>query len=278
MSKRGAFIGIGSVLLVMGIAGLALVQTGVIVPTSPKTAGSPTEQKLALPPPETASPQSGTTGNKLAEPVKPQEPQQEAPTERPLLPPAVGKGERRYPGQSQAVETPPAKPQPQPRPKTEQPKPSAKPLKNYARQESPAPKQSVSLRVRFDPSRDRNVRLATVHWGDRVVVSVRRVGQPDARLYLSFNMHESFRSSSSGRSRQSGVVLTPIKDEDELVLSAEKQFGPFLSRQLDSKDGAVLRLTAQNDSRRSRNDRGYYEIQMTIYAGNRWDIKPRSFL
>lgn len=283
MNKRGVFIGFGSVLLVFGLAGLALVQTG-ILPVIPNPPGRLTEQTLPVPaPPEAASPQSGTEGQKLSEPVTPKEPQPETQTERPLAPPVVGKGERRFPAQNQLAEAPPVEPRKQPQAERQAAAPQLS--KSHAGQEKRGPGQVVTIRFRFDPSRDRNLKLATVHYGDRVVVSIRRVGQPDARLYLSFNMAESFRSSASPynsrRSEREGTVMTPIKDEDELVLTAERQFGPFLTRQLDSKDGAVLRLTAQDPPARSRPpryDRGFYEIQMKIYAENRWDIKPRSFL
>ena len=51
---------------------------------------------------------------------------------------------------------------------------------------------------------------------------------------------------------------------------------------LDSKQGAVLKLSARYSAyQRSRyypNDRGYYVIEMKIYPGNRWNIKPRSYV
>jgi hypothetical protein len=53
------------------------------------------------------------------------------------------------------------------------------------------------------------------------------------------------------------------------------------SRNINSPQGAVLKLETMHSFGRPvtySTDRGYYMIEVKIYPGNRWNIKPRSFV
>jgi hypothetical protein len=54
------------------------------------------------------------------------------------------------------------------------------------------------------------------------------------------------------------------------------------SRNPDSKEGALVKVGTGHPMYRSVDynprERGYYVIEMKIYPGNRWNIKPRSFV
>ena len=110
--KRGVIIGIGTAILVVGLAGLALLQTGVIYPPlsigpvnlgevkSPEPSAESGQQAPGTPSapaqPPALSPESG--GGPSAQGGLQQPPAQQE-TQKPIPVPQVGKGERRYPGQ-----------------------------------------------------------------------------------------------------------------------------------------------------------------------------------
>lgn len=297
MKRHGIYIGLGTVFLTLGIAGLAMVQTGVINPgpgrarlellpeaKAPEVSTAPSGQ----PAPE----QSTSAPDKLAQaPVQPAPgPQQPAPqppgNEKPIPVPKVGSGNRVYPREQQVE--PPVINQKTP-PKAAKEKVRIAESKQNVRRESysarpttnlstPSSEQPVVVRFRFDPARDREVSVARVHLGDRVAVRVHRVGESDSRVYLTFNLPgNSDKWNYYGHKSRSGAVRTPVRDDDQVTLTAEDEFGGGLTRMLDSRDGAVLKVGTKN-SRYSRYDRSYLEVEMRIYSANRWNIKPRGLL
>jgi hypothetical protein len=98
----------------------------------------------------------------------------------------------------------------------------------------------VVIRFRFDPLRDREIYVARVHRGDKVKVSARQVGLGGGKVYVSYT---------------SGI---------------------------DSRKGAMVKVRAGYPPHMragfNPSERGYYVIEMKIYPGNRWNIKPRSFV
>jgi hypothetical protein len=113
--------------------------------------------------------------------------------------------------------------------------------KSYARKAQPASgMKPVVITFRFDPVRDRELYVARVHSGDEIKMNVRRVGMADGRVYLAY------------------------------------------TRNPDSKDGALVKVRAEHSMYRGigyhPHERGYYVIEMKIYPGKRWNIKPRSFV
>jgi len=240
--KRGAIIGIGTVLLVIGLGALALLQTGVIYP--PVSIGP---VNLA----DVRPPESAQQGAQTPEPA-PQAAQApsaqggQAPasadpgTQKPVQAPRVGKGERRYPGPDllQKLRTcgkesgGSAK-----RASAEHKSKSASYARRTHRGKGMRP---VVISFRFDPLRDREIYVARVHRGDKVKVSARRVGPAGGRVYVTYT---------------SGI---------------------------DSRKGALVKVGAGYPPymRAGFNpyERGYYVIEMKIYPGNRWNIKPRSFV
>ncbi len=283
MIKRGAVIGIGTVFLVIGFGGLALLQTGVINPPSSITTINPSEGNR----PGSAFQSAQTLVPPVAEsaPSVPQAPaSKDLGGQRSVPVPQIGKGERRYPGEAHsgpglsvskqqgtrvkrelaALKTEPkhfshkAKSKTYAR-KTEPKSHSRRTVsKSYARnakseryaqksssprfrKERPAPSAGpVVIRFRFDPARNRELYVARVHSGDEIKVKVQRVGQVDRRVYFTY------------------------------------------TRGIDSKNGALVKATtaypAFSPAGFYAYDRGYYVIEMTIYPGNRWNIKPRSFV
>ncbi|MFZ2445564.1 MAG: hypothetical protein WAW37_04340 [Syntrophobacteraceae bacterium] len=338
--KRGIFIGSGIILLMSGVAGLALLPTDLLnrsvgtgtegrleapPPVTPEIPGKAeqagVEGKLPAPPDERTSPsaKAGPGANDLS--GKPPGPRRDLAAPKPQEPariPPTLKGERGYPGGTQPGQPPqpgrqqaakPAQPGQQQAAKPAQPgrqqaakppqlgqKPGAKPGTGprgggpgaYSeRKGPPSSRKQVTVRFRYDPARDGNIKVARVHLGDRVDIKVRRVGRAERQLYLGFDLPERTETRSypffGQRARKTGTVITPVQDNDRLTLNDEDLFGAALSRKLDSLDGAVLKLGAKpprRDSARSRafqRESGRYEVEVTIYAGNRWNLKPRSF-
>ena len=211
--------------------------------------------------------------------------------------PQVGSGNRQYPKQQDLAPTEqqgtkqqePAKSVVGGEDKSVGPKPQT-----YAKNAVGAPKETANsataakqplvIRFEFAPQRNREIRVARVHFGDRIVVKVRRVGDADREMYIGFGLPDtyethSYRGWSAGGAEE---VITPIRDSDQLTLSAADKYGPGLTGRLDSRDGEVLRIGARPPgyarTRFSRYDQGYYEIEMRIYPDNRWNIRPRSLL
>lgn len=264
MIKRGVIIGIGTVILVIGLTGLGLLQTGVIYPTEVKSLeiAAPTGQQSQCPVDQTAqasapAPQIGVSPDTEtgAEPgvQGPQPPSGELAGEKPVQVPQAGKGERRYPKQDQ-VAHPRSSPVQTQRELSQGPETTRElkagekrrlahhesESKRYAHKRSPAHSaQPVVIRFNFDPAQDRALNVAHVHSGDKIRVKLRRVGQVDSRIYFT------------------------------------------VSRSINSPKGAVLKVKTRyafDQSDMYRTDRGYYVIEVTIYPGNRWNIKPRSFV
>ena len=107
--KRGAVIGIGTVFLVIGFGGLALLQTRVINPPSSISPVNLSEVKpsrsgSALPSVQTPMPPVAESS-----PSVPQAPAaKDLRRQKPVPVPQVGKGERRYPGEDQPGPAPSA--------------------------------------------------------------------------------------------------------------------------------------------------------------------------
>ncbi len=246
MIKRGAIIGIGTVTLVIGLTGLGLLQTGVIHPTELKSPEmAPALQSGVNPGTETTADQTGQGRQPASADLA---------TEKPVPVPQVGNnGERRYPKQDQVAQSPPTNDQTLSGPAqgaktTRKPKFDEKrrqdrlksDLKRYVRTKPPAhTAQPVVIRFNFDPAQYRGLNVAQVHKGDKIRVKLRRVGQVDRKVYFTF------------------------------------------SSNINSPQGAVLKLETMLSFQRPvvyRTDRGYYVIEVKIYPGNRWNIKPRSYV
>jgi hypothetical protein len=289
--KRGAIIGIGTVILVIGLTGLGLLQTGVIYPTEEKSleTAPATGQQSPGPvaqtaPPAAPAPQSGVSpGTKTgAEPgvQGPRPPSADLSAEKPLPVPQAGKGERRYPKQDQFVQSPPPRDQVRSRPsqgvkitqklklddnrrqarlkselkrnaakseakrhaaKSQVKRSTAKAQSRHYAGKTPAAHtaQPVVIRFNFDPAQHRNLNVAQVHLGDKIRVKLQQVGQVDRMVYFTY------------------------------------------SSNINSQQGAVLKLETMYSFQRPvtyRADRGYYVVEVKIYPGNRWNIKPRRFV
>ena len=156
--------------------------------------------------------------------------------------------------------------------------------KRFAAKAGVAKKRSLTVRLSFDPVRNKQIQIARVHSGDRVAIKIHRVGYPDSRLYLAFNVYGDSVDPRPGYGHGSGAVITPVRDDDLLTLTASNMFGAVLSRKLDSRDGAILELGTgyhlfqHPNFQQARYEQGHFEIEIRIYAGNRWNIKPRSYL
>jgi hypothetical protein len=74
----------------------------------------------------------------------------------------------------------------------------------------------------------------------------------------------------------------PVRDGRRIALTGVGEFSADVPGKLDSKDGTVLKFGAEcfgyGWSRSYRDDRQRCEIEMTIYPGNRWNIRPKSLL
>jgi len=265
--KRGVIIGIGTIILVIGLTGLGLLQTEGIRPTkviSPEPAPA-ISQESQCPVNQTAStavaaPQSkvgpGTqTGADLSQGAVPEQhpPSGDLAAEKPVPVPQVGKDERLNPKQDQV-----ALPRPSPvqiqSGLSQDDKSTGKPRfdeklkqahlksesQSYPRKAPPAQSgQPVVIKFNFDPARHRALKVAQVHSGDRIRVTVERVGQVDRKVRFTFSRH------------------------------------------INSPQGSVLKVETMHSFSRPVTyppDRGYYVIEVKIYPGNRWNIKPRSFV
>jgi hypothetical protein len=142
----------------------------------------------------------------------------------------------------------------------------------------------VVIKFGFDPVRSREMNVALVHSGDRISVKVRRGGRSDCGLFLTFGYFgtfetDAYREWSVGSRSGPGV---PMRDGRRIALTGTGEFSADVPGKLDSKDGAVLKLGAQCYEyawlRSYGDDRQRCEIEMTIYPGNRWNIRPKSLL
>ncbi len=257
MIKHGAAIGIGTVLLVFGLGGLALLHTGEICPRpsigpvphiETKTGNLETRNRdpevkppgPALQKTQVPSPRAGES-SPLSQGVKPQTSQDQGrPKAVPV--PQLGKGERRYPGQDQPAQRLSVPEGPGTFEKREVPgrvpEPESYAGRTGALLNGPASgMQPVVIRFRLDPAHDREIYVARVHSGDKIKVKVRRVGPVGRRVYFTY------------------------------------------TNGIDSEQGALVKAVATyNAAGLYPYERGYYVIEMRIYPGNRWNIKPRSFV
>lgn len=274
--KRGIYIGIGSFLFILGISGIASLQTGIFTRHTSLVPENSSEQKLTELSSETIEGQTASQpGSAESETPAPSAPQaaQSGDSARGEAPAPDSPQRNKAPGGSegQFAEAPASPQKKKPQDVRRKNAPPAPAPKRYARPETVPAKKPVTIRFSFDPARKRDITVARVHFGDRIVIKVRRVGQANRRLYLTFAMPgEAF-------------VMTPVRDNDRLVLAAEDNFGPRLSRQLASPEGAVLKLAAGSPSGESPrrfpgSGRGYYEIEMKIYGGNRPNMLSRRVL
>ncbi len=332
MIKRSAVMGIGFVLLVIGLAGLTLLQKTVVYgpeskvqrglldikPQVPSQEGSGRQTDLErrqLPElsdsikhtPETASltgqvptplsgegplkPGAGSDTGGASGAINPrhisngvgeqQSTSGDQAPERAISIQQAGKDERSSPEQGQAELQVTAKPGAE---TTQDSLPSGSKARSHR---SPDALQPVAIRFHFDPALKREIDVAVVHFGDSVSVRVRRSGQADLGLHLAFVVPDTletdtWRGWSTGPRR---AVVAPIQYIDRIDLSAARGFGVALTRKLDSKEGAVLKLGA--DYSRGQNleaprggpaRAGGCEIEMKIYPGNHWNIKPRGLV
>jgi len=271
--KRSAVMGIGFVFLVIGLAGLALLLTAVVHRPASKWQFGLFDVKPPGPLQEGPGRQAGLERRQLPGPpdgIK-QTPEPESQTEQ--VPAPQSGEEPRIP--SPAVNTNGASPAINPSAAESKPRPRP----------SPEALQPVVIRFHFDPAQKREINVAQVHLGDSISVRVRRFGQADLGLHLAFAVPDTletgaWRQWSTGSRR---AAVAPIHDIDRIVLTADRDFGVALTRKLDSKEGAVLKLGADYPAGpafqyRSPAGWGGYVIEMRIYSGNRWKIKPRGLL
>ncbi len=327
MIKRNVVIGFGLVLLVIGLAGLALLQTEVVYQPASKGQTGLLDVNPQVPSQEGSRGQAGLKLRQLPEPadsikqtLEPGSQTGQVPAPRsgegPRTPrPAVLAGDasgtinQRSEGNGSGghgltsgdlATQQKANPVPQAVKGGEQaqkaPQGTAGPGAGTARDPSPAvskaPRrpspealQPVVISFHFDPAEKREIDVAQVHFGDTISVRVRRLGQANLGIHLAFAVPNTFetrvwREWSTGSGR---TFVAPIQDKDRIALTADRDFGVALTRKLDSKEGAVLKLGADyphgravQSPRPSR--QGGYDIEMKIYPGNRWKIKPRGLV
>jgi len=250
--KRGAVIGIGTVLLVIGLGGLALLQTGVIYPPASIGPANLSEVKPAEPAPQSAqTPQPAPQAGKPAPSAQGGRPSAStnAGPQKPVPFPHLGNGERRSPGQSQIEQRRTALKESGVSSKRGRSAGKVE-RKSYARKaqsKSYGEKSHVAsaakpvvIRFRFDPVRDREMYVARVHSVDKIRVNVQRVGAVDGRVYVTYtrNYH-------------------PVEGA---LVKVGTRYPPYV------RAGFYP------------HERGYYVIELKIYPGNRWNIKPRSFV
>jgi hypothetical protein len=310
VKKRAFIVGSGVILLGFGITGLALMHTGLIHNASNSGSLSLLEEKLpdaspdssqqaaleAMLPPQAESTTSPAQKSPNGERSAQNREDDQLTNKRAVPVPQVGKGLRRYPNQNQLAQPPVSNRKPQMKAERKTRGADSRNLASKAgahKVETPkaaaskaraSNKQVLTARFSFDPLRNRHIKVARVHSGDRVAIKIRPVGRPDSRLYLAFNTYEDSMPGLYDYGRGSGAVITPVRDNDLLTLAGSRQFGPELSRRLDTREGAILELGAGYHQYRNPlfrlagYEQGHFEIEIKIYANNKWNIKPRSYL
>jgi hypothetical protein len=282
--NRGVTIGIGTVLLVVGLAGLGLLQTGVIYPPSsgesaktlsnvpPAVSPGPQPGVKPLEPPGPArqsqgmadqsagaagssapAPQSGSASAQGG-----QQSQTGGPSaEKPVPIPQVGQGERRYP-QSAAPPSEFAQTRPLVRPHN--------PAGVYEAHKSKIDKNR--LRARHKTKSKHQAVYA---------------GKPPAtRSSRPVVIRFKFDPARYPRLDVAQVHLgDKIRMKVRSVGQVDRRVYFTFSRNLDSPQGAILELETMYSFERAvfqPRGRGHYEIEVKIYPGNRWNIMPRSFV
>ena len=305
MKKRALIVGSGVILLGFGVTGLALMHTGLIYNPSNNASQSLLEEKLPdaspdsikqasvegmLPPQAESAPSPGRQSPNSERSAQNREEDQSI-NKKAVPVPQVGKGLRRFPNLNQLAQPPVSdkKPQMKAERKTRGVDPRALTAKAVASKvraskAGTSNKQVLTVRFSFNPGKNKQIKVARVHSGDRVAIKVHRVGHPDSRLYLAFNTYEESLRGLYDYGRGPGAVVTPVSDNDLLTLAVSRQFGPELSKRLDTREGAVLELgTGYHHYRnpffhQARYEQGRFEVEIKIYADNKWNIKPRSYL
>lgn len=260
MIKRGVVIGIGTVLLVAGLGGIALLQTGVINPTQPILLENTSVGNQQAAPPESVQPQAQAPETATPSDTNQTTTYNDSGSQKPVETPRVGNGERRYPF-DKGMEQP--KPSPRNWAGTQKRHPGAihkSQIDKYARRHEirkvksrsyatrskserragTASRGPLVIRLRYSPSADRDLYIARVHLGDRVKVNVQRVGAPEGRLYFTYT---------NGLNSKAGALVKVGVAHPYYVRAG---YNPYES--------------------------GYYMIEVKIYPGNRWNIRPRSFV
>ncbi len=149
----------------------------------------------------------------------------------------------------------------------------------------PERKNVINVRFKFDPSRTMVMPVARVHLGDRVQVRIKRMDGAAQRLFLGLAVPgpTGSRYPTPGRHAPATqtVVATPVKDYDEFTIAPSYDIAKELSGSLDSETGAILNIgTGRSPQGPAAHGprRGYYQVEINIYADNQWDIGPRSLL
>ncbi len=309
MIKRSAVMGFGFVVLVIGLAGLALLRTEVVDRPASKGQPGSIEVKPQAPSQEGPGTQADLERRQLPEPAdsinqtpKPGSQTEQVPSpqsgainprsarngvggqgltsgdlaaEKAIPVPQADKGEEQGQTGPQGTAKPGAETTPNP----------SLAVSKAPPRPSPEALQPVVIRFHFDPAEKREINVAQVHLGDSISVRVRRSGQANLGIHLAFTIPDTLETNAwrewSAGSRRTFVV--PIHDIDRIALTADRDFGLALTRKLDSKEGAVFKLGADyppgppvQSLRPAR--RGAYEIEMRIHPGNRWNLKPRGLL
>jgi len=283
--KRGAIIVIGTVVLVVGLTGLALLQTGVIHPPASIGPVDLSEVKSPGPPPKAAATQadgpaapplesgkqaSGPAAAPVQQPAPSPDPGQGASarggqqppsadlgTQKPITVPQVGKGERRHPRQDR-VEQPRTTPRNAQIDRKHRQGPAKSEPERFAR-------KSESKRYAGKSESKRYARKATsAHTTKPVVIRFKFDPTLNRRLDLA-RVH----------------LGDKIRVKVRRVGRVDRRVHFTFSKSLDSAQGTVLMLETMHSFGRHglyRRDRGYYVIEVKIYPGNRWNIHPRSFV
>lgn len=263
MAHRTAIVGVGAALLVIGLTGLGLVQTGVVLPRGP---GKPVAEKSSALPAAGAQQPQGALNQAQEQPGLIPKPSVSAPvpaarkssaksapvrktvpvvrhTNRAVRREAGPQTVRKSAGSARGV--PPGFVSRRVRINRDSGLGALKASRRHVTTGrvavSPvrAPARPVEIRFTFNPARDRPFGVASVHLGDKIRVNVERIGRVNRRVYFTF------------------------------------------SRGLDSRRGAVLELRTMYSFERSlymRGSPGYYVIHVRIYPDNRWRIMPRSLV
>lgn len=252
MANRRGAVGVGVALLVIGLAGLGLVKIGVLCPMG---AVAPPRGDIlggvdvaqAIKQPEEMLKSSASGSAEAAGQSLPQSGgvQKSEPLHEPLAshPNGANPYEKSFkkPARTQAhfVRSGIARQKPQLNAHRRYVPPKAGANHLVARRVYVSPPRPVVIRFNYDPARCRPFDVARLHLGDRVRISVVRVGQVNRRVYFTF---------SGNLNSRRGARLTL-----KTMYSFER---PVYYR------GAT----------------GYYVVRIRIYPANRWRISPRSLI
>ncbi|MDR3568231.1 MAG: hypothetical protein P4L43_09415 [Syntrophobacteraceae bacterium] len=259
MANRKVMVTVGVALLVMGLSGIGLVQTGVIFPKAPATepvqkSSGPPAAAAELPPGALEKAPGHVPMDKSFQPppagVARKHPEKAAPFQNKVQTASGAKAAPHRDAALKAVRRFAMTVHNEAHASDGRKSPGLKPARRRARaQVAHGPRHAaahpfypmhpVVIRFTFDPARNRPFGVASLHLGDRVRVKIRQVGQVGQRVYFTF------------------------------------------SRGLNSPRGAILELKTMYSFERPVNLRGapgYYVIQVQIYPDNRWRIMPRSLV